>query len=214
MSTGNADRPQSLNEEFANCISHGIALVGAVIALPLLVGAALQRDDGGFFAAGLAVFISTMVLLYLSSSLCHGLPPGRGKNLFEQLDHAAIYLFIAGSYTPFAISGGRADTAWTMLAVVWMMALIGVLLTLSRRVKNRLISTGLYVLFGWLVLTAALPLVELVTGAARQLLIAGGLAYTLGALFFLFGSRLRFAHLVWHLFVMAGSGLHLGAVLG
>lgn len=208
-----SNRPQSQNEEIANCVSHALALLATAVSLPVLVSQALQGSDGRLHALGIGIFLTTMLLLYLASALFHGLPPGRGKRLFEKLDHAAIYLFIAGSYTPFAAANRHSTVDWSIFGLIWAMALLGILLTLSLRMKNRLISTGLYVLFGWLVLAAALPLIEQVSTTARQLLVAGGLAYTFGAVLFLLGSRLRFAHLGWHLFVMAGSGLHLGATL-
>lgn len=213
MSDKASSRQQSPIEEIANCLSHALALLLAALALPVLVSRALQDADGGRHALGIGVFLGTMLLLYLASALFHGLPPGRGKQLFEQIDHAAIYLFIAGSYTPFATAALQSGSGWLMLTLVWAMALLGMMSTLSLRITNRFFSTGLYVVFGWLVLVAALPLIEQVSSTARQLLVAGGLAYSVGAVLFLLGSRLRFAHLAWHLMVMAGSGLHLAAAV-
>ena len=163
--------------------------------------------------AAVATFALAMMLLYLSSALYHGLPPGRGKRLFERLDHAAIYLFIAGSYTPFAASALQGSRAWGMLLSVWAAAVLGALLTLTQRVTHPLCSTGLYIATGWLVLLAALPSIGQVSEMGVRLLLAGGLAYTLGAALFLLSPRVRFAHLLWHLFVMAGSGLHFAAAM-
>jgi hemolysin III len=154
-----------------------------------------------------------MMLLYLSSALFHGLPPGPAKRFFERLDHAAIYLFIAGSYTPFAASALHGSGGWLALALVWTLALLGALVALSSLVKHPFWSTSLYVAMGWLVLLAAVPWIAQVSAVGVRLLLAGGLVYTLGAAVFLLSARVRFAHLVWHLFVMAGSGLHVAAIL-
>ena len=208
-----APRQQSAAEEIANSISHGIGFVLAAASLPILVQMSLVRVGHALHTIAVSVFALTMMLLYLSSALFHALPPGRAKRFFEKLDHAAIYLFIAGSYTPFAASALHDSRAWLMLALVWTAALLGVAVTLSNRITHPLWSTGLYVLMGWLVLLAALPWIERVSAAGVRLLLAGGLAYTLGAVLFLLSSRVRFAHLAWHLFVMAGSGLHFVATL-
>jgi hemolysin III len=206
-------RQQSPAEEVANSVSHGIGFLLAVAALPILVHSSMEQASGALRTLSVAVFAATMMLLYLSSALFHGLPPGRSKLFFEKVDHAAIYLFIAGSYTPFAASALQGLHAWLMFALVWTLAVLGVVYSLSKRVERPLLSTGLYVAMGWMVLLAALPLIGQVSATGVTLLLAGGFAYTLGAALFLLSSRLRFAHLVWHLFVMAGSGLHFFATL-
>lgn len=208
-----AHRPQSVGEEIANSVSHGIGFVLAIASLPILVHMSLERVGHALHTIAVIVFAATMMLLYLSSMLFHGLPPGRGKRLFGRLDHAAIYLFIAGSYSPFAASALHGSGAWIMLVMVWTLALLGVLVTLANLITHPLWSTGMYVAMGWLVLLAAIPWIERVPAVGATLLVAGGLAYTLGAALFLLSERLRFAHLVWHLFVMAGSGLHFAATL-
>ncbi len=206
-------RLQSAAEEAANSVSHGVGLLLAVAALPLLVQASQAGVGLHRHLAAVCVFAATMILLYLSSALFHGLPPGRGKHLFGKLDHAAIYLFIAGSYSPFAATALLDTRAWLMLGLVWLLALAGALVTLFDLVRNPLWSTAMYVALGWLVLVAALPALEQVSATGVWLLVAGGGVYTVGALLFLLGARVRFAHLAWHVFVMVGSGLHVAAVL-
>jgi hemolysin III len=154
-----------------------------------------------------------MMLLYFASTLYHALPPGRAKRVFNTLDHSAIYLFIAGSYTPFALGALRGTWGWTLFGLVWGCAALGVLLKSLSRLRHPGWSTGLYVAMGWLVLIAAGPLVQHVAARGVALLVAGGLAYTAGAVVFLFDSRIRYAHFVWHLFVMGGSTCHFFAAL-
>jgi hemolysin III len=154
------------------------------------------------------------VLLYFTSTLYHALPPGRAKRVFLKLDHGAIYLFIAGSYTPFALGVMGGAWGWTLFGLVWAMALMGIALKAFDRLSHPWLSTGLYLAMGWLVLIAAVPLVERVPSAGLTLLVAGGVAYTAGVVFFMLDSRVRYAHAIWHLFVAAGTTLHYFAVLG
>jgi len=207
-----AERPQSLGEEIANSVSHGIALLAAVASIPFLVGAV--RHFGAANVVGASVFAATMVLLYLTSTLYHALPAGRAKRVFLKLDHGAIYLFIAGSYTPFALGVLGGPWGWTLFGLVWALAAVGVTLKAFDRLRHPWLSTGLYLVMGWLVLIAAVPLVERVPLPGVALLVAGGLAYTAGVVFFVLDSRVRYAHAVWHGFVVAGTGFHFFAVLG
>jgi hemolysin III len=200
-------------EEFANAASHalgGLLMVAAVPVLALAGGGWRQPTHW----AGLLVFVVTMLLMFGISSLYHALPAGRAKLVLRRLDHATIFLFIAGSYTPFATgqlgNGAGTDVLWA----VWGIALIGVMLKLSDRLlQHQALSTTLYLAFGWLVAVAARPVLETLPRDGLLLLVAGGLAYTVGCAFFMLGDRLRYSHLVWHLFVIAGSACHLGAVL-
>jgi len=205
------ERPQSLGEEIANSVSHGVALLAAIAAIPFLIAAA--RHLGVANLVGTVVFAATMVLLYLSSTLYHALPPGRAKRLAMKLDHGAIYVFIAGSYTPFALGALAGPWGWTLFGLVWSLAVLGVALKACDRLSHPWLSTGLYLVMGWLVLIAAVPLVERVPLPGVALLVAGGLAYTAGVVFFVLDSRLRYAHSVWHCFVIAGTGCHFFAVL-
>jgi hemolysin III len=203
-------RPQSLGEEIANSVSHGLAFVLAMAALPVLVWFAAQRGSAADITAA-AVFAGTMMLLYGTSTLYHALPAGRAKHWFNRLDHAAIYVFIAGSYTPFVLGVLRGGWGWTLFGIVWALAAFGVTLKLFNRLRHPLWSTGLYVAMGWVVLIAAVPLVQRMPGEALAWLVAGGLAYTLGAVVYLFDNRVRYAHFAWHLFVVAGSACHVVA---
>ena len=206
------DRPQTIGEEIANSISHGLALAAAVAALVWLVVAA--RMQGPSAIVGAAVFGGTMVLLYLASTLYHALPAGRAKLVLRKFDHSAIYLFIAGSYTPFALGVLGGAWGWTLFGLVWSIAVIGIALKSTDRLAHPWLSTGLYLAMGWLAVIAAVPLVERVEFAGLALLVGGGAAYTLGVVFFVLDSKLRYAHAVWHGFVVAGSSLHFFAVLG
>ncbi|MBC7682277.1 MAG: hemolysin III family protein [Ferruginibacter sp.] len=201
------ERPQSRGEEIANTLSHGVALVAALVGVPFLLEAAGPR------LVGACVFGATMLLLYLSSTLYHALPAGRAKQLWLRVDYGAIYFFIAGSYTPFALSATSGLWGWTMFALVWLLALAGTALKVFGRLSHPWLSTGLYVAMGWLVLVAAVPLVAHLSASGLVWLVAGGVAYTAGVGFFALDGRWRYAHAVWHGFVVLGSVCHACAVL-
>ena len=205
-------RAQTLGEEIANSISHGVGFVLAVASLPILVVHAAQRGTDADVAAA-SVFAGTMILLYLVSALYHAMPAGRAKAVLNRLDHAAIYLFIAGSYTPFTLGVLRGGWGWSLFVIVWSIAAFGVTVKLLNRLKHPLVSTGLYLAMGWVVAVAAAPLVERIPAAGVALLVAGGLSYTLGAVVFLFDNCVRYAHSIWHLFVLGGSACHFFAAL-
>ena len=206
------ERSQTLGEEIANSISHGLALLAALIAMPFLLVASSRFAAVNVVAA--SVFVTTMVLLYLASTLYHALPHGRAKRVFQKLDHSAIYLFIAGSYTPFALGALHGPWGWSLFAVVWSLAAVGTVLKSMDRLSHPWISTGLYLAMGWLVLVAIVPLVRQVALPGLELLVLGGLAYSAGVVFFVLDSRLRYAHAIWHAFVAAGTGFHFFAILG
>ena len=205
-------RAQSFGEELANAISHGLGAVLAVAAMPVLVWRASVHGDTKDIVAA-SVFAASLVLLYTVSTLYHALPASRAKRWFNRLDHAAIYVLIAGSYTPFTLGVLQGGWGWTLLILVWAMAAFGVTIKLLDRLKRPLVSTGLYLVMGWLVVVAAEPLVSRLPGPGLVLLVAGGLSYTLGALVFVFDDRLRYWHFVWHLFVLGGSVCHFFAAL-
>lgn len=205
-------RPQSLPEEFANSLSHGAALMAALAALPFLLDA--SQHAGHESLAGALVFALTMVLLYFTSTVYHALPDGRGKDIFLKLDHGAIYFFIAGSYTPFALVPSSAGIDWFTLALVWTLALAGAALRISNKLSAPWLSTGLYLLMGWLVLMAAVPVVTHLSQSVLALLVSGGVAYSVGVVFFMLDARVKYAHTVWHGFVATGTVCHGLAVLG
>ncbi len=206
-------RAQTPGEEVANAISHGLGLVLAAATLPLLVWQA-QRLGGAANVVAVSVFGASLVLLYGLSTLYHALPAGAAKHWLQRLDHAAIYVLIAGSYTPFTLGVLHGPWGWSLFGVVWGAAALGVTVKLLNRLRHPWVSTGLYLAMGWVALVAAVPLVQRMPAAGLAWLLAGGLSYTLGAAVFLLDHRVRYAHAVWHLFVLGGSICHFFAVLG
>jgi len=205
------ERPQSLGEEIANSVSHGVGLLLALGGFAVLLAAALRRGDW-MQTAGTAVFATTLVLLYSTSMLFHAFPQSRAKRVFQVLDHSAIYLLIAGTYTPFTIGVLHGTWGWTLFGLVWSMAAIGIVLKVVGGIRYNTVSTSVYIAMGWLVVIAADTVWTLVPKWGIFWLFAGGVAYTLGAVFFL-AERIRYFHFVWHLFVIAGSACHFIAVL-
>lgn len=209
---GPAGRPQTPREEWLNAISHGVGLLLALASLPVLVVVGARHGSAAFIV-GAVLFSCTMVVLYFASMVYHALPQGRWKRRFNRLDHASIYLFIAGSYMPFALGPLAGPWGWSLFGVVWGIAAVGSLAKLMNRLRHPLWSTALYVGMGWIALVATPALIEHMGRQGLLLLVAGGVAYTVGAVFFLLDGRLRYAHFVWHLFVLAGSSLHFSAAL-
>lgn len=216
MSSVLQDRPQTLGEEIANAISHGLGALLAIAALPILVARAVGHGGVADVVAA-AVFAATAILLYGVSALYHALPAswagGRVKAWLMRLDHAAIYVFIAGSYTPFTLGVLPTGPGVTLLVVVWAVAAFGVTIKLLNRLRHPLVSTALYLAMGWVVVFVAGPLIHNMPATGLALLVAGGLSYTLGAVVFLLDNKLRYAHFVWHLFVLGGSVCHFFAAL-
>ncbi len=206
------EREQSRAEEIANSISHGIGLVAALIGTPYLIVHAARHGDAGFIV-GASVFSATVMLLYLASTLYHALPTGRAKRVFRVIEHSAIFLLIAGTYTPFTLGVFHGAWGWTLFGVVWGLAAIGVALKAFEKTSHPILSTGLYLLMGWVVVIAVDPLLARVPTAGLLWLLAGGLSYTAGVAFFATDSRLLYGHFIWHLFVMSGTACHYFAVL-
>lgn len=204
-------RQQSSPEEIANTVSHGVGVLLAVAVAPLLVIAAV-RSGSTAAVVGVSVFAFTMVLLYVISSVYHALPRNRAKRLFQVLDHSAIYLLIAGTYTPFTLGVLRGTLGWVLFGVVWGLAVIGILLKTVGSLCNAKFSVFLYVLMGWLAVVAIKPLWLGMSAWAFFWLVLGGLAYTGGVAFYA-AHRVRYAHFIWHLFVMAGTASHVTAVM-
>lgn len=203
---------QSRGEEIANTISHGIGLVAALAATPFLILDAARRGDPGYIV-GVSIFAVTMVLLYLASTIYHALHAGKTKRVFRIIEHSAIFLLIAGTYTPFTFGVLRGAWGWTLFGLVWGIAIAGVALKAFEKIPHPVISTGLYLFMGWLILIAANPMYERVPLTGLLWLVAGGVAYTAGVAFFVADTRLRYGHFIWHLFVMAGTACHYWAVL-
>lgn len=201
----------SSREEVANSISHGLGLLLSLVAFPVLVLAAIESGSVRFLV-GVSVFGGTMVLLYLASTLYHSISHDAAKQLFRVFDHTAIFLLIAGSYTPFALGVLRGPWGWSLLAIVWTLAITGITLKINRRTRHSRISIVLYVLMGWLAVVAVKPIVMLIPVPGILLILAGGLAYT-GGLAFFAAHRIRYNHFIWHLFVLTGTTCHFFAVL-
>jgi hemolysin III len=206
-----SSHPVSLGEEIANSVSHGLGLLLALIALPVLIVSAI-RIGSTHFAVGAGVFGGTIVLLYLASTLYHSITHQSAKNFFRLFDHSAIFLLIAGTYTPFSLGVLRGAWGWTLLAIVWFLAIAGIVVKAIPRTRHSWVSMVLYLVMGWLALVAIKPILQLVPVPGIVLILAGGVAYT-GGLAFFAAQRLRYSHFIWHLFVIAGTTCHFFAVL-
>lgn len=198
-------------EELVNSCTHGVGL-GLSIAgfVVLLILAA--RYGTAWHVAGCVVYGSTLVCLYLASTLYHGVPLSRLKHILKIFDHSAIYLLIAGTYTPFLLVNLRGAWGWSLLGIVWGCAVAGITLKFWLIDHCKIISTVLYLAMGWLVLVAAKPLVAHVSASGLRWLLAGGVTYTVGIVFYA-TRRVPYSHAVWHLFVIAGSVCHYLAVI-
>jgi hemolysin III len=203
---------QTVGEEVANSVSHGVGAALALVAGPFLIASAARRGNALTIAA-MAIFIGCVFLLYLASTLYHALPPSRAKRIFRIIDHSAIFLLIAGTYTPFTLGVLRGPWGWTLFALVWILAALGIAMKAVGGIRFPRASTALYVAMGWLVLLVIRPLWALVPLSGWMWLAAGGVAYTAGIAFYALDSRLRYAHFVWHLFVLGGTTSHVFAVL-
>lgn len=205
------ERPQSRGEEIANSVTHGIALLAALAGTPVLIMAAIQRDSLAAIV-GASVFAFTMVLLYCASTLLHALPAGRAKRILQVIDHSAIYLLIAGTYTPFTLGVLSGVWGWTLFGLEWGMAAVGITLKIVGGMRYMTLSTWVYIAMGWMILIAVKPAWTLIPKWGIFWLFAGGVAYTVGTVFFAL-DRIRYSHLVWHLFVVMGTACHYIAVL-
>lgn len=201
----------SLGEEIAHGVSHGIGIVLAIAGLAVLVAESMMHGDPWLITSS-AVFGTTLILLYTASTLYHSIPLPRAKRVLRILDHSAIYLLIAGTYTPFTLVSLRGPAGWTLFAVVWLGAIGGILFKTFALGRARIFSVLLYLALGWCVIFAFGPLEQRLAPGGIALLIGGGVCYSLGLVFFAW-QRLRFHHFIWHLFVLAGSICHYFAVL-
>jgi hemolysin III len=207
------ERQQSRGEEIANSVSHGVGFVLAVASTPVLIATA-ARTGTSTHVVGASVFAATMVLLYCASTLYHLVSQDAIKALLRKLDHGAIFLLIAGTYTPFTLGPLDGPLGWTLFGLVWGLAVIGVLLKAFDWIEHPVASLSLYLVMGWLCVIAIEPLQQRVPLPGLLLLGAGGLSYMAGVAFFAVDSRLRYGHFIWHLFVLAGTACHFFAVLG
>lgn len=198
-------------EEIVNAITHGIGVLLSITALVFLIIYSAKYGTA-WHVTSFSIYGATMILLYVSSTLVHSFPEGKVKDLFEIFDHSAIYLFIAGTYTPFMLVVLNGPLGWTLLSIIWAIAIGGVIFKSFFVKKFMFISTVLYVVMGWLIVIAWNPLVATLPEAGVKLLVLGGILYTVGAVFYVWRGFL-FHHAVWHLFVLAGSAAHFFAIL-
>lgn len=200
---------QTIGEEIANSVTHGVGAALSVAALVVLVVFAALRGNA-WHVVSCTIFGVALILLYLASTLYHALPSGKAKQVFRILDHASIYLLIAGTYTPFTLVTLRGAWGWSIFGVVWGLAVAGVVFQSLLIGRQPAVSTTVYILMGWVVVIALRPLVHALPLGGLLWMLAGGISYTAGVYFF--ASKSRFAHMVWHLFVLAGSVCHFFAV--
>jgi hemolysin III len=206
-----AERHQTLGEEIANSVSHGVGALAAIAVTPIMIVKAVPL--GAATIVGVSIFGATMIVLYLSSSLYHAFPHNKTKRVFRIFDHSAIFLLIAGTYTPFTLTVLPGAWGWSLFAIVWILAVAGVVLKSVASVKASGLSTALYLGMGWIAVFAAKPLYETLPAWGLIWLIAGGVMYSAGILFFAYDHRVRYHHFIWHLFVMAGTACHVVAVM-
>jgi hemolysin III len=200
-----------MGEEIANSITHGIGAALSIAALAILVTLAALHGSAAH-VVGCAVFGGTLVLLYTASTVYHAITHERAKRVLQVLDHSAIYLLIAGTYTPFMLVTLRGPRGWVLLSIVWAAAATGIVLCSTVGRRAHAVSVVLYILMGWIAVVVLRPLTSSLGVEGMSLLAGGGLAYTAGVAFYAW-RRLPYHHAIWHLFVLAGSGLHVAAVL-
>lgn len=201
----------SRNEEIVNAVTHGIGCLLSIAALVILLVNAVQLGNI-WHIVSFSIYGTTMILLYLSSTLVHSFPDGKLKDLFEIFDHAAIYLFIAGTYTPILFITLRGALGWTLFGIVWGLAIVGVIFKVFFVKEFLFTSTLLYVLMGWIIVFAWKPLMFHFPTVGIYFLILGGILYTVGTIFYVWRS-FPYHHAVWHVFVIAGSVFHFFAIL-
>ena len=203
---------QSLIEERANSITHGFGLLLSVAGLLILVASAGIYGDIRRVAC-FSIYGGTLIILYAASTLYHAFPLGRTKDIFRIIDHSAIYILIAGSYTPFALISLRGAWGWALFGVIWALALSGIVFTIFFDINRSIVlSTIIYLIMGWLAVIAIKPILNNIPFNGIVLLIAGGALYTSGVIFHFF-NKLPFHHAIWHLFVLGGSICHYFAIL-
>jgi hemolysin III len=201
----------STGEEIANSITHGVGVIFSIAGLAVLTAFASVFGTV-WHIVSCSIYGATQIILYTSSTLYHSIPQPRAKAILRLIDHSAIFLLIAGTYTPFLLVSLRGPWDWTLFVLVWGLALLGIALQTFLIRQRKLIATLPYIALGWVVVVAIKPLLSAVASDGLILLVAGGLAYTLGSVFYIW-RRLPYHHAIWHVFVLAGSALHFFAIL-
>ncbi len=200
----------SREEEIANALTHGAGLLASLIGVPLLIATYLARGDA-LMVIGVSVFAASLVAVYTTSTLYHAVPHPRAKRVLRVADHVAIYLLIAGTYTPFTLGVLRGAWGWSMLAAVWTLAALGIFFKVVFHKRFKRLSTAFYIMMGWVIVIALRPMALAMPSAGLMLLAAGGLLYTGGVFFYV--RKARYTHAIWHCFVLGGSACHFFAVL-
>ncbi|WP_409251094.1 PAQR family membrane homeostasis protein TrhA [Bacillus sp. SCS-153A] len=198
-------------EEIANAITHGIGFLLSIPALVMLILAAVEKGTA-WHIVSYTIFGVSMLLLYLFSTMLHSCRPSKLKRLFAILDHSAIYLLIAGTYTPFMLVSFRTPLGWTIFGIIWGLAIAGIVFKCYFVDKYQIISTLVYLVMGWLIIIAIKPLYEILSPEGFSLLLMGGIFYSIGAVFYVW-NKLPFNHAIWHVFVLAGSSFMYFCVL-
>ncbi|MBN2635773.1 MAG: hemolysin III family protein [Prolixibacteraceae bacterium] len=206
-----AYRKLSLEEEIFNSITHGIGTLLSIAALVILVVLAVEKGNV-WHVVSFSIYGSTMILLYLASTLYHSTTRENLKNIFARLDHAAIFLLIAGTYTPFVLTVIRGALGWTIFGIIWGIAITGVVIRSIYLTRFRKFMVFLYLFMGWLFVIAIVPMIRNLSDTSILFLFLGGVAYSLGVIFYSL-RKIKYAHGIWHLFVLAGSILHFFSVL-
>ncbi len=201
----------TLGEEICNSVTHGIGALISISGLVLLIVFSAMYGNVNHIVS-CTIFGTALVLLYTASTLYHSLKKPKLKHIFKIFDHSCIYVLIAGTYTPFLLVTISGAVGWTMLIIVWSLAVVGILFKIFFIYRFKIISTIAYILMGWIIIFAIKPLFHALPGGGLALLISGGLAYTFGTIFYAW-NRLPFNHAIWHLFVLAGSVCHFFAVM-
>lgn len=205
-----ARRPQTMGEEIANSVSHGIGTLLGIAALVILVVLAARKGDPRetpWEIVGFSIYGASFIFLFLNSTIYHSITHPRAKHVLRILDHDAIYFLIAGTYTPICLTAMRGPWGFTLFGLIWGFAALGIVLQSVRFGKNPKLSTAVYVAMGWLVIIAIKPMRTMVPQEGQLWLISGGIAYTAGVVFFSL-SRVKYFHFIWHLFVLAGAICH------
>ncbi|RLB69559.1 MAG: hemolysin III family protein [Deltaproteobacteria bacterium] len=201
----------SVGEEIANSITHGVGALLSIGGLAVLVGFASLRGDA-WHIASCSIFGTTLILLYVASTLYHSIPMPDVKVILRMIDHSAIYLLIAGTYTPFLLVNLRGPWGWSLLATIWGIAIVGILLKTTSFGRLPGVSLSLYLAMSWLIIIAIKPMLAVLDRGGLELLLLGGLTYTAGIIFYCW-EKLPYSHAIWHLFVLAGSCFHFFAIL-
>lgn len=203
-------RTLTLGEEIFNSISHGIGTLLSIAALVILVVFAAIKGNA-WHVVSFTIFGSSLVLLYLSSTLYHSFTKIKVKNLFARFDHAAIFFLIAGTYTPFVLTVLRGALGWTLFGIIWGLAITGMVIRSIYLTRFRKLMVGIYLAMGWMFLIAIVPIVKNLTGVSIAFLFIGGGCYSVGVIFYAW-RNLKYGHGIWHLFVLAGSIMHFFSV--